>query len=239
MMKTWLALAGCTMTVLVAVCRGQDAPAGSFTDKKEVERLEARVKELEESLILTKAEAGFFRDRWVELRLRNEALGLEALTGDERAMQDKLVRVVGELYRSEKKLRRLEESAGQLIEAGSGLYKAKPAEFVLKRAEYEAAMRDTKGVLAGKDEEVTQVAPDLNSGRVMSVDETLRIAVLNFGKGQEVRVGMPFRILRGDQVIGRCKILEVGESLSAALITEVAKNDNVQSGDRLLLETTK
>jgi hypothetical protein len=239
-MKVWPALiAGCAMAAFGAVCRGQDAPAGSLTGKKEVERLEARVKELEESLTLARAETGFFRDQWVELRLRNEALGLEALTGDERATQEKLVRVVGELYRGEKSLRALQGAAGRLIAAADALYKAKPAEFPLKRAEYEAAMRETRDVLAGKGEAVTQVAPDLGSGRIVSVDESLQVAVLNFGEGQGVRVGMPFRILRGDLVIGRCKVLEVRESLSSALITEVAKKENVQAGDRLLLETTK
>jgi hypothetical protein len=50
---------------------------------------------------------------------------------------------------------------------------------------------------------------------------------------------MPYRILRGDKVIGRCRLVEVREYLSAALVEGVIQNETVKAGDRLLLETVK
>jgi hypothetical protein len=62
--------------------------------------------------------------------------------------------------------------------------------------------------------------------------------VLNFGKAQGVRIGMPFRVLRGENIIGRCKVVEVRDSISAALIESTKNKTELQAGDRLLLETT-
>ncbi len=69
------------------------------------EQLEAKVKTLTESLASANTESEYFRQQWQELRLRDEALGVEALTVDERKLEDKLVQAVKELYQSEMKRR--------------------------------------------------------------------------------------------------------------------------------------
>ena len=69
------------------------------------EQLEARVKTLTDKSRLRQHEAEYFRQQWTELKLRDEALGVEALTVDERKLEDKLVQAVKELYQSEMKRR--------------------------------------------------------------------------------------------------------------------------------------
>lgn len=201
--------------------------------------LRQRVKLLEENLGLAKAEADFFRASWLDLRLRNEALGLEALAGDDQALQEKLVRVVGELYQSEKKRQILEARVQALIEAAAQLQRATPDQLPARRADYEVALRQTQEVLAGRGTGVVRAAPDLNSGEIVSYDEKLAVAVLNLGRVQGCQIGMPFKILRGDLVIGRCKVVEVRESISAALVETATKTEQVRAGDRVLLETTQ
>jgi len=241
-MNFWPAvLAGCIVLGFIPGARSQEATDRSLSDKSEVETLEARVKVLEENLILAKAEAEFFQERWQELRLRNEALGLEALTGDEKALQEKLVRVVGELYQSEKSRRLWENASKKLIQTGEDMLKAgpgSPAYLAQKRADYEVALRSLKEVLSGRGGNLPTAA-DLTSGQIVSIDEKLGLAVVNFGKAQGARIGMPFRIVRGENVIGRCKVIEVRDSISAALIETTKNKPEAQTGDRLLLETTK
>ncbi|NJL19116.1 MAG: hypothetical protein HC901_02120, partial [Bdellovibrionaceae bacterium] len=81
------------------------------------------------------------------------------------------------------------------------------------------------------------LAGSLQSGVVTLYDGELGVAVVNFGRAQGARVGLPFRILRDRRVIGHCRLIEVREYLSAAKIEQVLENTQVQEGDRLLLET--
>ncbi|NJL18845.1 MAG: hypothetical protein HC901_00525 [Bdellovibrionaceae bacterium] len=72
---------------------------------------------LREQLALSQTEAETFQKEWLDLRLRMEALGLESLTGDEAALEARVVRLVGELYRSEKRNRELERAVVRFLEA--------------------------------------------------------------------------------------------------------------------------
>lgn len=234
----WLAV--WTLSVgLEPATRAQESPDRSLTAQEEVESLRERVRLLEENLGLAKAEADFFRASWLDLRLRNEALGLEALAGDDQALQEKLVRVVGELYQSEKNRQMLELRVKGLIEAAAQMQRAPADQLPIKRAEYEVALRQVQEVLAGRGSGIVRSAPDLNSGEIVSIDEKLAVAVLNLGRVQGCQIGMPFKVLRGDLVIGRCKVVEVRESISAALVETGEKLEQVRVGDRVLLETTQ
>ncbi len=68
-----------------------DTNAGPDISSLTREQLEAKVKALTESLASASTEAEFFRQQWQDLRLRDEALGVEALTIDESKLEDKLV----------------------------------------------------------------------------------------------------------------------------------------------------
>ena len=154
-------------------------------------------------------EADFFQQKWADLRVRTEALGLEALTGNEKALQDKIARLAGELYRSEKTRLQMEKSITELIRTARELNQAGPLEKARKRAEYEVAVREASRFLGGHaDQDRIQVAPNLQSGFVAAFDDDMDVAIANFGRAQDARVGMPFRILRDGRVIGRCKLID-------------------------------
>jgi hypothetical protein len=44
---------------------------------------------------------------------------------------------------------------------------------------------------------------------------------------------MPFRILRGDKVVGSCRLLEVRELVSAGLPEQLNDGIQIQVGDRV------
>ena len=221
----------------LGLAAGEKSPGGSLKEK--TEDPVKRVKELEDSLALALTEADYFHQQWVELKLKDEALGIDALTADEKALNEKLVRLVGELYQSEKRRLASEKALQGLIDAGRRLHEAGLLEQSQRRAEYEVSVRQARQVLQGDAADLIRVARDKVTGTVTSVNEELRVAVVNFGKTQQAEVGMPYRILRGEKVIGRCRLIEVHAYLSAARIESVIEKEKVQPGDRVLLETIK
>lgn len=227
------------VALMVLPVSAQKGPNRSLTEEKEVDQLKKRILQLEESLIMAKAEADLFQEKLTELELRNKALGLEALTADEKAMREKLIRVVGQLAQSEKRRIQLEEWLRNVIKAAEALNKAEQAERGAKRAEYEAAIRGAEEFLAGNPLGPLKPAKDLSSGQIVDIDRDVNVAVVNLGKKQGGRVGMPFRIVREDRVIGRCRIVEVRDYLSAALIDQLTKGETARVGDHLLLEAIK
>lgn len=219
--------------------RGQEVPAGSLSDREKGKMdSAARTRALEESLVLAKAEAEYFRQQWLELAARNEALGLDVLTGDQKAMHEKLVRAIGELYQSEKQKRALEDVLVRLIEAAQAFHQAPAESRVQKRAEYEVAVRAAREALEGRTGARMKVAASFRDAVVVAVDDQLGLVVVNAGRSQGMQVGMPFHLVRQDVVFGRCRILETREFLSAALVEELRHNNSVQVGDRLVLAAT-
>lgn len=217
----------------------KNTPESSLIEKLSDSEVRKRLKVAEENLALAQTEADYFHEKWVELRLKHEALGLEALTANEKALEEKLVRIIGELYRSEKKRKLLEKALLDVIEKAKQLRSANPSERLKHLEAYEAATRAAVVLIERPIEQPLRIAPDINSGVITKVDETLNLAVVNFGKSQGARAGMPFRIIRGDKVIGRCRIAEVREYLSAIVVEGMIKNIQVQVGDRLILEAVK
>ena len=63
------------------------------------------MKALTDSLASANTESEYFREQWTELKLRDEALGVEALTVDESKLEDKHVQAVKELYQEVMKRR--------------------------------------------------------------------------------------------------------------------------------------
>lgn len=235
-MKKVAQLLGIIWFGLVLNLGGQEPPKRSLQDSSKAE-LEQRLRQLEESLALAQTESDYFHGKWVELKLEHEALGMEALTANEKAIQDKLVRLVGELYRSEKNRLKLQESVNELIVSGQRLQQAGPLDKAQRRAEYEVAVRAVKVAMGG--EQKVAIASDMRSGVISALSEDGTQAIANFGRAQEARIGMPFRVLRNSKVIGRARLIEVREYLSTALIEGVIEKEKVQVGDRLSLETVK
>lgn len=240
-MRLWLAIvAGLMLVCLEQAGRAQEKAPERSLKSKTSGGLETELARAEENLALARTEADFFHQKWADLRIRTEALGLEALTGNEKALQDKIARLAGELYRSEKTRLQMEQSIAELIRTARALNQAGPLEVAQRRAEYEVAVRQASRFVGAKpDQDRIQVAANLQSGFVAAFDDDMDVAIANFGRAQDARIGMPFRILRDGKVIGRCKLIEVREYLSAALVEGVIENETVRPGDRLLLETVK
>jgi hypothetical protein len=242
----WIVL-GLSIAVLGAV-ESKDSTDRSLKETEKVseasskeltpDQWKQRVERLMDSLILANAEAELFRQQWQDLRLRNEALGVDALTVDEKKLQDKVVQAVTELYQTEKQRREGVALLEKLTGAGQDLIKSGKDLDPTKRAEYEAVLRSVREYIAGKGASPVPIGPDLNNGQIVSISGELSLVIINLGNNQGVKVGMPFRVLRNDSVIGRVKIFEVREQVSAALIDLENKNE-LKVGDRVSVAAEK
>ncbi|MEM9444288.1 MAG: hypothetical protein AAGA18_02950 [Verrucomicrobiota bacterium] len=238
---TFLIIVGLGLTVSLMTVSAQKASNSSLTDKDKVKKLRQQVLQLQESLMMAKADADLFQEKLAEMKLQNRALGLEGLSADEQAMRGKLIRLVGQLHQSEKRRIHTEKLLTDLIKAASAYHGATALEKAEKRAEYEVIVREAREFLAGNPLGAVRPALDLGSGQVIHVDQEIETVVINLGKKQGARIGMPFKILRGQSVVGKCRIVETREYLSAALIEPGEKNNeiNVQVGDRLLVDAIR
>lgn len=209
------------------------------TGSTEVQTLRKQVLALQESLALAQAESEFYGQQYKDLRLKNEMMGVDALTVDERRLQERVVQAVKELYQAEQDRRELINRLQQIIDAGQDLLKSADKVDPQKRADYEVALRSAKEVLAGKGHGPIVMASSLSDGQIVHVNPELNSVILNMGDRLGVKVGVPFRVMRGGQVIGKVRVFEVREQICAALIEGVQKGEQLKVGDRTEIDVTK
>ncbi len=216
---------------------GQDPKAGagdtnSSPDLSALtrEQLEARVKTLTQSLTSANTESEYFREQWTELRLRDEALGVEALTVDESKTQDKLVQAVAELYRSEMKRREALVIIDKLLGTTDQMLQTAPKYDPKIRADYEVATRSAKAYLAGHSGAAIPIASSLTDGQIADTNPELNAVILNLGKNQGVKEGMPFSIYQDDVEVGTVKVVLARDQVSAAQIESLKPNTVLRWG---------
>jgi hypothetical protein len=200
------------------------------------EQLEARVTSLAQELASANAEAESFREQWQDLKLRDEALGVEALTVDDQKLEDKLVQAVKELYQSEMKRREALQIMDKLLHSTQALIATAPKEDPQTRADYEVASRAAKDYLSGGSGSAIPIGTNLSEGEIADINPELNAVVLNLGKSQGVKEGMPFLIYQGDDEIGTVKIVLARDLVSAALVESVKPNAVLRVGDRAAVD---
>lgn len=204
-----------------------------------VEELRQRIRVLENSLGLANAEARLFRNQYTELRLSNEALGVDALTGDEQRLHEKLVQAVKEGYQAERKRRETVRVLDRLLAASTGLIATAKGLDPAKRAEFEVARRSAQGLLEGRGTGPVPIAYGLSDAQIVDINPGLAAVIINAGRAQGVREGMPFLVIRNEDVIGRVKVVMTREDVSAALVEQNVKDKEkqiLQVGDRLKVD---
>ena len=200
------------------------------------EQLEKRVKVLTDDLAQANAEAESFRQQWEDLKLRDEALGVEALTVDDQKLEDKVVQAVKELYQTEMKRREALLIMDKLLGSTEQIVKTAPHESPKTRADYEAASRAARDYLAGHDGAAIPLGVSLADGRIADLNPELNAVILNLGKSQGAKEGMPFVIYQDNVEIGTVKIVLARDLISAALVESVKPNAVLKVGDRAIAD---
>ena len=192
-----------------------------------------------DELSMAQAEAKAYREAWLELKRRDELLGVASLSPEARDSHDKVARLAGELIRSEKARQDVFEKAKATVEAAvKWAAEGDASKKASARSDFESAKRTLEATMK-KASEPRAMATGLTDAQVVAVDRNQQAVVLNLGSFQGAKEGMPFRILRKDQVIGSCRLIEVREMTSAGLPEQLAQGIQPEVGDRVAVLAEK
>ncbi len=195
---------------------------------------------LNESLAVANAESELFRRRYGDLRLQMEALGLASVGDNKEALEQRLLKAVRDLGLVREDKDKLSEQLVALTEAVLLYIKTAPVSDPRVRMDVETQIRAANQLLDDSAKTAaTSSAPtlELNSGSVVSVKEDLSLLVANIGARNGVKVGMPFRVTRGSQMVAKARVIDVRDRISGAIIEDLASTDAaVKIGDRLQVD---
>ena len=192
-----------------------------------------------DELSMAQAEAKAYREAWLELKRRDELLGVASLSPEARDSHDKVARLAGELIRSEKARLEVFEKAKAVVEAAvKWAAESDASKKAAARSDFESAKR-TLEATTKRSSEPRAMATGLTDAQVVAVDRNQQAVVLNLGSLQGAKEGMPFRILRKDQVIGSCRLIEVREMTSAGLPEQLGQGIQIEVGDRVAVLAEK
>jgi len=192
-----------------------------------------------DELAMAQAEAKAYREAWLDLKRRDELLGISSLSHEARDSHDKVARLAGELIRSEKARQDVFAKAKAAVEAAvKWAAETDAGKRTAARSDFESAKRTLEATMQ-KTAEPRAMASGLTDAQIVAVDRDQQAVVLNLGSLQGAKEGMPFRILRKDQVIGSCRLIEVREMTSAGLPEQLGKGIQLEVGDRVAVLAEK
>src|SRR4030095_4467413 len=194
-----------TKTALEALLRDNAAL------EKKLREAEASVAALQKNLAIANAESEVFKRQASELKLRLEALGLDA-AGDPAKLEQKLLKAVNNLRLAEEGRKELLGSLIELSEAVLAYQQTAKSSNPEAKQTLEAALRKAHkamGVAATDAAEATAVPATLTDASVIAVKDELALIVANVGRQQGVREGMPFKVYRGSEDIGTVRVVDV------------------------------
>jgi hypothetical protein len=209
--------------------------AALLAQKEELRRQlslnQATVRTLTDSLAESNAEAELFRRKFADLQLRMEGLGLASASKDRAKLEQRLLTAVSDLQLAQKERDQYRDQMVQLSETMLRYLKTAEGGDAQARMDVEAQLRGMNA-LVEKSAKGQPQNGSLLDGTVLSVKEEWSFVVGNFGAREGVKIGMPLRVKRGDDVVARLRVVDVRERICGAVIQESGK-EKIKVGDRL------
>jgi hypothetical protein len=213
---------------------GTVTAAALLAQKEELRRQlslsQETVQTLTTSLAESNAEAELFRRKFADLQLRMEALGLASASKDRAKLEQRLLTAVSDLQLAQKERDQYRDQMMQLSETMLRYLKTAEGGDPQARMDVETQLR-SMNALVDKSAKA-QPNGSLLDGSVISVKEEWSFVVGNFGAREGVKIGMPLRVKRGDDVVARLRVVDVRERICGAVIQESGK-EKIKVGDRL------
>jgi hypothetical protein len=199
--------------------------------RRELSLSQETVKTLTASLAESNAEAELFRRKFADLQLRMEALGLASASKDRAKLEQRLLTAVSDLQLAQKERDQYRDQMMQLSETMLRYLKTAEGGDAQARMDVEAQLR-AMNALVDKSTRAQSQNGSLLDGSVISVKEEWSFVVGNFGAREGVKIGMPLRVKRGEEVVARLRVVDVRERICGAVIQESGK-EKIKVGDRL------
>lgn len=202
--------------------------------QRTIERLEKQNNVLRNSLAQAQTETAETSRKFEEVRRRLEALGGATLGGSE----ERLVRATADIEVLNERIRKVEEAAVRLSGTIIAYIKQAVVEDPQTRANVESKLRDLDMVLGLRQQPLREGAGSLANANILSIDSESGLIVLNVGSAAGLRVGMPLRVTRGEQVIGEAIVNDVRKEIAGALVQKLENSSElVRVGDSVAVKT--
>ncbi len=251
-----MAVCGCVVAASVAQAQGNS----SLTESK-IENAETKVtaeallaqnedlrrqlsiqqeslKTLTASLAESNAEAEVFRRKFADLESRMEALGLASASKDRAKLEQRLLAAVSDLRLAQKERDELRDQLLGLNEALLGYLQTVQGGDAQARADVETQLRKTNELVGKAKTATAKEQASLMDARVLSVKGEWSFVVANIGEQQGVKIGMPLRVMRGEQKIATVRVVDVRQRICGAVIEDSGK-EKIRVGDRLQVDASK
>ena len=191
------------------------------------------------SLAESNAEAEVFRRKFADLESRMEALGLASASKDRAKLEQRLLAAVSDLRIAQKERDELSDQLLGLNEALLRYLKTSQGGDAQARADVETQLRKTNE-LVGRSTSIGAKEPQasLMDASVLSVKNEWSFVVANIGEQQGAKIGMPLRVMRGDQKIATLRVVDVRQRICGAVIEDSGK-EKIKVGDRLQADASK
>ncbi len=201
--------------------------------RKQLSIQQESLKTLTASLAESNAEAELFRRKYSDLELRMEALGLASANKDRTKLEQRLLAAVSDLRLKQKERDDFRDQLLGLNEALLRYLQTTEGGDAQARMDVETQLRRTNE-LVGRSTSTAAQGPQasLMDASVLSVKDEWSFVVANIGEQQGVKIGMPLRVMRGEQEIGTLRVVDVRQRICGAVIEDSGK-EKIKVGDRL------
>jgi chromosome segregation ATPase len=197
------------------------------------------LKTLTASLAESNAEAEVFRRKFADLESRMEALGLASASKDRAKLEQRLLAAVSDLRLAQKERDELRDQLLGLNEALLRYVKTVEGGDAQARADVETQLRKTNELVGkSKSARTMETQAGLMDASVLSVKDEWSFVVANIGEQQGVKIGMPLRVMRGEQKIATLRVVDVRQRICGAVIEDSGK-EKIKVGDRLQVDASK
>jgi hypothetical protein len=203
-------------------------------------RLRGELEEAKKASAASTAEAEIFRRQVKEMTLRMEALG--ASTANPSLLEQRVLQAANTLRFSEASRQELNKTLVRLASVASEFAKKPDAEArlvldtELKRVD-EVLAKAVGGELLDETAKAGESGTDLMNGKVSAVKPEIGCVVINLGSRQGVKVGMPFKVTRGDKLIGTIRVVDARQGFAGTVIQNLAsEKEPIRLGDTVKVE---
>jgi hypothetical protein len=195
------------------------------------------LKALTSSLAESNAEAELFRRKYSDLQLQMEALGLASANKDRAKLEQRLLAAVSDLQLAQKERDEYRDQMLRLDEAVLCYLKTSQSGDAKARMDVETQLRSIDKLVTKSTNAPESPESSLMDGNVISVKDDWSFVVGNLGEKQGVKIGMPMRVMRGDQRIATVRVIDVRQRICGAVIQEMdSKKERIKVGDRLQVD---
>jgi hypothetical protein len=216
------------------MCAAQDA-ATTEQLQQTIIALQEQNQTLQRSLAESNRAEKEATEQLAQVRLRLEALGKNLLDGG----NDRLLDAATDLQIANERITQLEACVTRVVASVSDYLRQAVASDPDARLRVETSLRELDAVLGLRQ----KPRPDVRTGslqqsRIVSIDQESGMLVLNIGESQGARIGMTFRLTRGQLPFGKAILADVRKDVSGVFVESLDNPaDTPRPGDLAILET--